>query len=296
MLYDLKKYGVAAPYIYTNVNYNFQIAANDLQYIYLFNRQLNYPNKQNMYFYDFVDINKYINVNIQSDYLLEKSINGNHVYLKFKNVDNQGSILNYYFIEFLLEIDLDKNIVKLTDFIMYSDKTVNSFTYKFKSGDIEESSNEKSLSGIAIIETQEQANLKTEDVPSYYTFYNNGVKYLNFDNVIMWSIYNFNSSGNKIAKKFSNEIQNLFSIEVIGAIKSDFINVEIVQKNSYRQGLLFSNVFTSLPKLHKNFYVGSKKVTDDTISESLQIDKGNVRIKNNLNWKQAKYIESDNQI
>lgn len=296
MLYDLKKYGVAAPYIYTNVNFNFQIAANDLQYIYLFNRKLNYPNKQNMYFYDFVDINKYINVNIQSDYLLEKVINGNHVLLKFKNVDNQGSILNYYFIEFLLEIDLDNNIVKLTDFIMYSDKTVNLFTYKFKSGDIEESSNEKSLSGIAVLETQEQANLKTEDVPSYNTFYNAGVKYLNFDNVIMWSIYNFNSSGNKIVKKISNETQNLFSIEVIGAIKSDYINVEIVQKNSYRQGLLFTNMFTSLPKLHKNFYVGDKKVTDDTISESLQIDKGNVRIKNNLNWKQAKYVESDNQI
>ena len=49
MLYDLKKYGVAAPYIYTNVNYNFQIAANDFQYIYLVNRKLYYPNKQNMY-------------------------------------------------------------------------------------------------------------------------------------------------------------------------------------------------------------------------------------------------------
>ena len=296
MLYDLKKYGVSAPYIYTDVKYNFQIVANDLQYIYLFNRQLNYPNKQNMYFYDFVDINKYINVNIQSDYLLEKVINGNHVLLKFKNVDNQGSILNYYFIEFLLEIDLNENIVKLTDFIMYSDKTLNLFTYKFKSGNIEETSNEKSLSGIAVLETQEQANLKTEDIPTYNTFYNAGVKYLNFDNVIMWSIYNFNYSGNKIAKKISNETQNLFSIEVIGAIKSDYINVEIVQKNSYRQGLLFTNMFTSLPKLHKNFYVGDKKVTDDTISESLQIDKGNVRIKNNLNWKQAKYIESDNQI
>lgn len=295
MLYDLKKYGVSAPYIYNNINYNFQIVANDLQYIYLFNRALNFPNKDNIYTYNFLDIEKYINIKVQSDYLEEKIINGNHVYLKFKNVNNNGEILNHYFIEFLLEVDINKNNVNLTDFIMYSDKAVNSFTYKFKSNNIEETVNEKSLSGIAVVETQEIADLKTTELYSYYTLYNKNVKYLTFDNVIIWSAYNFNKETNtQITKQISNEIQNLFNIEVIGAIKSDFITVDIVKKNTYRQGLLYKNQFQSLPKLNKNFYIGTNKVIDDNISDSFMIDKGNVRLKNNLEWKQAKYIESDN--
>lgn len=55
-----------------------------------------------------------------------------------------------------------------------------------------------------------------------------------------------------------------------------------------------SNNFVSFPKMKKHFNVGSKLIEDDYISESLQNNKGNVRIYNN-GWKQAKYIEEDNK-
>lgn len=295
MLYDLKKYGVSAPYVYNNVTSLYQIVGNDYQYLYLYNRNLVFPNNENIYNYKIGDINKIIDIKIKSDYLIEKKINGNHVYLKFKNVDSQGLTLNYYFIEFILEIK-NNDVVNLTDFIMYSDKKVDGFTYNLKAFNIDENSSEKNLSYLAVIETQEQANIKESDLIKYESLKKLGVKYLIFENLIYWGVYNFNSPNNsQISKTITNNEQNLFTINVIGSIKSDIIEVNIKKKNFYRQGLLFKkNNFISLFNLQKHLFIGNKQVKDELIDDSQEINKGNVRIKNNLNWKQAKYIESDN--
>lgn len=295
---DIKRYNISAPGNYITVNSG-TWSANGYEYIFAYDKSLNYPNRRNMYWYNTKIINDLIDIEIESPYLISKENDGNYWKLTFKNVDSQGLTLNYYYIEFILAFNNEENEIYVASYYISSSLKNNSFRYNlsftnFKKNNISLDFVEYDKN-IYSIDTQEQANLKTSDLIQYDVA-RSKLTLHKLKNIISFSaITSYSSNGNIIYAKYNDDKNLLFTFKAKGAISTDITNIYVVKKNKYRQGLIYqSNNFVSLPKIKKHFNVGSKLIEDDYISESLQNNKGNVRIYNN-GWKQAKYIEEDNK-
>ena len=296
---DIKRYNVSNAGNSITVN-NSTWSANGYVYIYAYDKNLNYPDKRNLFFYEKKLVNELIEIDIDSPYLVSKENDGNYWKLTFKNVDNNGLTLNYYYIEFILAYNEEYNEIYVASYYISSSEKNRSFKYNltFKnfldrniSIDFIEYDRD-----IFSIDTQEQANLKTSDLISYDVA-RSKLTLHKLKNIISFSaITGYLSDNNIIYTKYNDNKNLLFTFKAIGSLSTDVTNIYVVKKNKYRQGLIVKdNTFQSLPKLKKHLYIGSKIVEDDYISESLIENKGNVRMCLNNTWKQAKYVESDNK-
>lgn len=295
---DIKRYNISAPGNYITVN-NGTFSANGYEYIFAYDKSLNYPDRRNMYWYNTKIINDLIDIEIESPYLISKENDGNYWKLTFKNVDSQGLTLNYYYIEFILAFNNEENEIYVASYYISSSLKNNSFRYNlsftnFKKNNISLDFIEYDKN-IYSIDTQEQANLKTSDLIQYDVA-RSKLTLHKLKNIISFSaITSYAYDSNIIYTKYNDNKNLLFTFKAKGAISTDTTNIYVVKKNKYRQGLIYqNNNFVSLPKIKKHFYIGSKLIEDDFITYSNQENKGNIRIYNN-GWKQAKYVEVDNK-
>lgn len=296
---DIKRYNVSNAGNAITVNSS-TWSANGYVYIYAYDKNLNYPDKRNMFFYEKKLVNDLIEIDIDSPYLISKENEGNYWKLTFKNVDNQGATINYYYIEFILAYNEVYNEIYVASYYFSSSIKNRSFKYNLSFKNFLD----RNISldfieydrDIYSIDTQEQANLKTSDLIKYDLARSKLVLH-NLKNIISFSaITGYGRDNNIIYTKYNDNKNLLFTFKAIGALSTDVTNIYVVKKNKYRQGLLVKdNTFQSLPKLKNHLYIGSKIVEDDYITDSLIENKGNVRLYLNNTWKQAKYVESDNK-
>ena len=108
---------------------------------------------------------------------------------------------------------------------------------------------------------------------------------------------------------YVNEPIKFYTFTAKGVI-SDILNISIakgwhkvltdrgVRINSYYPSLKYQNEFIGISKINKKLYVGSKEIYPDLKdnSEKPTLNHSHVNLKVENEWKQAKYIESDNQV
>ena len=106
---------------------------------------------------------------------------------------------------------------------------------------------------------------------------------------------------------YVNEPIKFYTFIAKGVI-SDILNIYIakgwhkvltergVRINSYYPSLKYQGNFIGISKINKKLYVGSKEIYPDLKdnSEKPTLNHSHVNLKNENEWKQAKYIESDN--
>lgn len=295
---DIRRYNFTGIGSNLSIN-NIPWSANGYQYSYAYDKSLEYPDKRNLFFYNKKILNDLVEIEIDSPYLISKENEGNYWKLTFKNVDNQGLILNYYYIEFILAFNDNEDEIYVASYYFSSSLKNRSFKYNLSFNNINNSKINYDFveydRDIYSIDTQEQANLKTSDLISYDVARSKLTLHKLKNIISISAITNYNTRDNIIIAPYNDNKNLLFTFKSIGAISTDITNIYVVKKNKYRQGLIYqNNNFVSLPKLTKHFYIGSKMIEDDYISNSNQENKGNVRMYNN-GWKQAKYIEVDNK-
>nr|DAK32331.1 MAG TPA: hypothetical protein [Caudoviricetes sp.] len=295
---DIRRYNVTGIGSNLSIN-NIPWSANGYQYSFAYDKNLEYPDKRNLFFYNKKILNELIEIDIDSPYLISKENEGNYWKLTFKNVNNNGETINYYYIEFILAFNDEENEIYVASYYFSSSLKNRSFKYNLSFNNIK--NNPISFDfveydrDIYSIDTQEQANLKTSDLISYDVARTKLTLHKLKNIISISAITSYITKDNIIIAPYNDNKNLLFTFKAIGALSTDVTNIYIVKKNKYRQGLLYqNNNFISLPKLKKHFYIGSKLIEDDYIIESNQDNKGNVRIFNN-GWKQAKYVEVDNK-
>lgn len=296
---DIRRIRFSSPYKYQAVYNSTVYYGNDYAYVYGYDENLIYPNKNNLLLNESSETNidnvsDKIDIIIDSKYLVSNERQGNYYKLVFKNVDSNNIILNYYTLEFIVK--LKDNKIYVSNYFFYTSEKNSSFKYlleyKNLNGYPEKLELREFNKDLFFIENQSQANLKTTELIKYSIANTNFTK-KTINNILSFPVYRINDYD--IYTNYDDNKNVLFIFKAIGAISSDITTIYTIKKNYYRQGLLKQSDFISLPKLRKHFYIGRNKVNDDLISESFNENKGNVRIKQNV-WKQAKYIESDNQI
>lgn len=232
---DIKRYNISAPGNYITVNSG-TWSANGYEYIFAYDKSLNYPDRRNMYWYNTKIINDLIDIEIDSPYLISKENDGNYWKLTFKNVDSQGLTLNYYYIEFILAFNNEENEIYVASYYISSSLKNNSFRYNLSFTNFKE--NNISLDFIEYdknmysIDTQEQANLKTSDLIEYNVA-RSKLTLHKLKNIISFSaITSYSSDSNIIYTKYNDNKNLLFTFKAKGAISTDITNIYVVKKIS----------------------------------------------------------------
>lgn len=242
--------------------------------------------------------NKNVNVKIESNYLLTQKNDDGIITIEFKNVDGNGQTINTYRIELLFNIVYknDKADIASLEWVnITSDKPNSSIKYEVSSKDFGTISD---LTEFTLDEevtyNSEKDYKKYESVFSYDEHYTSKQK-VSFENIIF--AYKTSGTNNRFYEVGENE--PILTIKAIGAIATDVTKIYLKDitdiKRYYRQGCLYNtDTFKGVKKLNKKLYVGTKEVPEDLIANSEKVDTGNVRLFKENNYKQAKYIESDN--
>lgn len=243
--------------------------------------------------------NKNVIVRIESDYLLSQNNDDGIITLEFKNVDGEGQTVNTYKVELLFNIyknTFNEKIVALEWINITSDKPNSSIKYEVDLGELGKFTDLTEYNLVEEISYQnEEAYIKYPENYSYDAHYDNNIPKVLFEN----NIFPYKSGEyNQRFYKINNNEPALI-IKAIGALATDTIKIyftDIVDFNKYyRQGCIYeTNTFKGVKKLNKKLYVGANEVPEDVIANSEKVNTGHVRIFKDTNYKQAKYIESDN--
>lgn len=291
-----------------------------------------------------------IDININSQFLINKVKDGNYYAFVFKNVDGNGQEVSKYKLQFLVQpstiVNSNTNVSKLkasrifsltsiavTEFDIVGNLKFNyTGNYDFSNGydfyyningstptnkeyeKLVKSENDFSLDGKIVIDG-------LIDFRCINITYNNVYKKISKDYGIytqneytdMTSTYvresDFIFDINENGMIYVNEPIKFYTFTAKGVI-SDILNISIakgwhkvltdrgVRINSYYPSLKYQNEFIGISKINKKLYVGSKEIYPDLKdnSEKPTLNHSHVNLKVENEWKQAKYIESDNQV
>lgn len=292
------------------------------------------------------DIN--IDININSQFLLEKIKDGNYYAFIFKNVDGEGNEVSKYKLQFLIQpstiINNNTNISKLkaSRIFSFTSIAVTEFDItgkiKFDYQGVYDFSNGYgfyyNIDGSTPINKEYDKIIKTDsdyvldgkinisgliDFRSVSIIYNEISKSIdktygiytqneysdNTSTYVRESDYIFNINENGMI--YVNEPIKFYTFTAKGVI-SDILNISIakgwhkvltdrgVRINSYYPSLKYQNEFIGISKINKKLFVGSKEIYPDLKdnSEKPTLNHSHVNLKVENEWKQAKYIESDN--
>nr|DAN37528.1 MAG TPA: hypothetical protein [Bacteriophage sp.] len=291
-----------------------------------------------------------IDININSQFLINKVKDGNYYAFVFKNVDGNGQEVSKYKLQFLVQpstiVNSNTNVNKLKASRIFSITSiaVTEFdivgnlnfqytgNYDFSNGydfyyningskpfnkeydKLVKSENYYSLDGKIVIDG-------LIDFRSINIAYNNVYKKINksygiytqneytdeTSTYVRASDYIFDINENGMI--YVNEPIKFYTFTAKGVI-SDILNISIakgwhkvltdrgVRINSYYPSLKYQNEFIGISKINKKLYVGSKEIYPDLKdnSEKPTLNHSHVNLKVENEWKQAKYIESDNQV
>lgn len=291
-----------------------------------------------------------IDININSQFLINKVKDGNYYAFVFKNVDGNGQEVSKYKLQFLIQpstiVNSNTNVSKLkaSRIFSFTSIAVTEFdivgnlkfkytgNYEFSNGydfyyningstptnkeyeKLVKSENDFSLDGKIVIDglidfrciniTYNNVYKKIDKNYGIYTQneYTDGtsthVRASDF-------IFDINENG----MIYVNEPIKFYTFTAEGVI-SDILNISIakgwhkvltdrgVRINSYYPSLKYQNEFIGISKINKKLYVGSKEIFPDLKdnSEKPTLNHSHVNLKVENEWKQAKYIESDNQV
>nr|DAP15536.1 MAG TPA: hypothetical protein [Caudoviricetes sp.] len=262
--------------------------------------------KKNNYFRGFTK--EYLDRNIQnvivkvdSNYLLSQKNEDGIITLEFENVDGLGKRVNTYRVEILFSIfkyyNTDEKYTASLEWInINSDKPNKDIKYEVNIVNFGDFTDLKEYN------LEEEINYSTEEMYkkypenySYDTHYDNTIPKISFENNIF--LYKTGIVNERFYKIGTNV--PFITIKAIGALATDTVKIYLKDitdfKKYYRQGCLFDNeTFKGVNKLSKKLYVGTNEVPEDEINNSEKVDTGHVRLFKETNYKQAKYIESDN--
>lgn len=261
-------------------------------------------NKKNNYYpsftKDYLEKNvKNVVVKVDSNYILSQNNEDGIITLEFENVDNLGQRINTYRIELLFSTFLNYNSKYQASFEwinITSDKPNDSIKYDVSMLNIGDYNNltEFNLDEEVVYESEEDYQ-KYDSAFSYDEHYNNNKRKVSFENIIF--AYKTIISNSRFYD--INLDTPIITIKAKGSIATDTIKIYLKDitdfKRYYRQGCLYdTDKFKGVKKLSKKLYVGTKEVPEDEIANSEKVDTGHVRLFKENNYKQAKYIESDN--
>nr|DAI57653.1 MAG TPA: hypothetical protein [Caudoviricetes sp.] len=242
---------------------------------------------------------KNVIVKVDSNYLLSQKNEDGIITLEFENVDGQGVRVNTYKVELLFSIfqNYDKKNYASFEWInITSDKPNDSIKYDVEMLNIGTYTDltEFTLEEEVIYKNEEDYN-KYDSAFSYDEYYNNNRKKVSFENII----FAFKTPLLNTRFYDINLDKAIITIKAKGALATDTIKIYLKDitdfKKYYRQGCVYSdNSFKGLNKIDKKIYIGTREILEDEINNSEKVDTGHVRLFKDTNYKQAKYIESDN--
>lgn len=262
--------------------------------------------KKNNYFRGFtkeyLDRNiKNVIVKVDSNYLISQKNEDSIITLEFENVDGLGQRVNTYRVEILFSIfkyyNTDEKYTASLEWInINSDKPNKDIKYEvniLNFGD---------FTDLTEYNLEEEINYSTEEMykkyPENYSYdahYDNTIPKISFENNIF--LYKTGTVNERFYKIDTNV--PFITIKAIGAFATDTIKIYLIDikdfKKYYRQGCIYTdNSFKGLNKINKKLYLGTTEILEDEINNSEKVDTGHVRLFKDTNYKQAKYIESDN--
>lgn len=243
--------------------------------------------------------NKNVIVRVESNYFLSQNNDDGIITLNFRNVNEEGQTVNTYSIELIFNIyknTFEEKIVALEWINITSDKPNRSIKYEVDLGELGKFTDLTEYDLVEEISYQnEEAYIKYPKNYSYDAHYDNNIPKVSFEN----NIFPYKSGEYNQRFYRINNNDPALTIKAIGALATDTIKIyftDIVDiKKNYRQGCLFdTDSFKGVKKLSKKLYLGTNEVPEDEIANSEKVDTGHVRLFKDSNYKQAKYIESDN--
>lgn len=240
-------------------------------------------------------------VQVESNYLISKKNDDGIITLDFENVDINGIRVNTYRVELLFSIfkyyNTDTKYTASLEWInITSDKPNSNIKYSVNMLNI------GTYNDLTEFDLEEEINYSTEEMyekyPENYNYdahYDNNIPKISFENIIF--AYKTGIVNERFYKVGTKE--PIITIKAIGALATDTIKIYLKDIKDfvkyYRQGCLYNNdSFKGVKKLSKKLYIGTNEVPEDEISNSEKVDTGHVRLFKETNYKQAKYIESDN--
>lgn len=240
-------------------------------------------------------------VQVESNYLISQKNDDGIITLDFENVDINGIRVNTYRVELLFSIfkyyNTDTNYTASLEWInITSDKPNRDIKYSVNMLNI------GTYNDLTEFDLEEEINYNTEEMykkyPENYSYdahYDNNIPKISFENIIF--AYKTGIVNERFYKVGTKE--PIITIKAIGALATDTIKIYLKDIKDfvkyYRQGCLYDDsTFKGVKKLSKKLYVGTKEVPEDEIANSEKVDTGHVRLFKETNYKQAKYIESDN--
>lgn len=289
-----------------------------------------------------------IDININSQFLIDKVKDGNYYAFIFKNVDGEGNEVSKYKLQFLTQpstiVNNRTNVNKLKASRIFSFTAIAvtefditgklKFNYQGNYDFSEGYGTYYNISGSTPTNKEYDKLIKTENdyildgkinisglidfrsvsisyesssktIPKTYGKYTQN-EYTNETSTnVRASDYIFDINENGMI--YVNEPIKFYTFTARGVI-SDILNISIakgwhkvltdrgVRINSYYPSLKYQGNFIGISKINKKLYVGSKEIYPDfkDNSEKPTLNHSHVNLKIENEWKQAKYIESDN--
>lgn len=271
-----------------------------------FNSKTFENDKKNNYYKGFIkqylDRNiKNVIVQVDSKYLLSQKNEDGIITLEFENVDGLNQRVNTYRVELLFSLfkyyETDTKMTAALEWInITSDKPNSSIKYEVNILNI------GNFTDLTEYNLTEEINYSNEEMykkyPENYTYdthYDNNIPKISFEN----NIFPY-KTGIVNERFYAVGIKKpIITIKAIGALATDTIKIYLKDIKDlvkyYRQGCLYSdNSFKGLNKINKKLYLATTEIMEDEINNSEKVDTGHVRLFKDTNYKQAKYVESDN--
>nr|DAX97960.1 MAG TPA: hypothetical protein [Bacteriophage sp.] len=291
-----------------------------------------------------------IDININSQFLINKVKDGNYYAFVFKNVDGNGQEVSKYKLQFLVQpstiVNSNTNVSKLkasrifsfTSIAVTEFDIVGNLKFKYTGNNdfsngydfyyningstpsnkeydkLVKSENDYSLDGKIVIDglidfrcINITYNNTSKKINKSYGIYTQNEYTDETSTYVRASDFIFDINENGMI--YVNEPIKFYTFTAKGVI-SDILNIRIakgwhkvltdrgVRINSYYPSLKYQNEFIGISKINKKLYVGSKEIYPDfkDNSEKPTLNHSHVNLKVENEWKQAKYIESDNQV
>lgn len=243
--------------------------------------------------------NKNVFLKVDSNYFLSQKNEDGIITLEFENVDNNGLRINTYRVEIIMNTYINGNnlYTDLQWVNITSDKVNRSIKYEVHIKGMNENGKDyvNNLTETnfekEVIFNNDEDYKKIPYVEPYRTTHST----VSFENVIFCYKTYLSSSGNFVI----NDTRPIMTIKAVGELATDTINIYVKDIKDfikyYRQGCIYTdNSFKGLNKISKKLYLGTREILEDEINNSEKVDTGHVRLFKETNYKQAKYIESDN--
>ena len=248
---------------------------------------------------------KNVIVKVESNYLISQKNEDGIITLEFENVDGQGRRINTYRIEIIFNIvekDNKAYIASLEWVNITSDNPNPTIKYEVTTRGLNINGSD-TVSNLTEFTLNEEVTYSNDEeykkYPSAFEYneahYNKNKEKVSFENIIF--AYRTTPTNTRLYN-VNDEIPVL-TVKAIGALSSDITKIYVKDitdfKRYYRQGCLFDyDRFKGIKKLNKKLYLGVIEVLEDEIANSEKVDTGHVRLYKETNYKQAKYVESDN--